>query len=60
MRPLILIVDDDHDFCLVLTELIERAGYATLAAANASEALLLLERHPTVALLFTDIVMPGP
>jgi DNA-binding NtrC family response regulator len=35
------------------------AGYATLAAARASDALLLLESNPTIALLFTDIVMPG-
>jgi DNA-binding NtrC family response regulator len=39
--------------------IIEQAGYATLAAARASDALLLLERHSTIALLFTGILMPG-
>ncbi len=34
-------------------------GYTTLAAANAAEALDVLERHPEIDLLFTDVIMPG-
>jgi DNA-binding NtrC family response regulator len=58
MRRLILIVDNDDGLRLLASELIERAGYATLAASRASDALLLLEKAPTIALLLTDIMMP--
>jgi CheY-like chemotaxis protein len=44
MRRLILIVDNDDGLRLLASELIERAGYATLAASRASDALLLLEK----------------
>jgi DNA-binding NtrC family response regulator len=59
MQPLILVVDDDPILRLLVAEMIKKAGYATLTAARASDALLLLERNPAITLLFTDIVMPG-
>jgi CheY-like chemotaxis protein len=59
MQPLILVVDDDPILRMLVEEMIKKAGYATLTAARASDALLLLERNPDIALLFTDIVMPG-
>lgn len=34
-------------------------GYRVAPASNAAEALRKLDTHPGVALLFTDIVMPG-
>src|SRR5205807_774923 len=59
MRRLILIVDNDEGLRLLAAELIEQAGYAALAASRASDALLLLEKDPTIALLLTDIMMPA-
>jgi DNA-binding NtrC family response regulator len=59
MKPLVLIVDDDHCLGLLCARIIESAGYAPLVAVDARDALLLLERNPTIVLLFTDIVMPG-
>jgi DNA-binding NtrC family response regulator len=59
MKPLILIVDDDRCLGLLCARIIEGAGYAPLVAVDARDAVLLLEQNPTVALLFTDIVMPG-
>lgn len=55
----ILVVDDDPDVLAVASASLESEGYAVLQAQNALEALALLEANPDVALLFTDIVMPG-
>jgi two-component system, response regulator PdtaR len=56
-RPIILIAEDDANV-RVLAESILAQEYATLSAANAREALALLDEH-AVALLFTDVNMPG-
>ena len=42
----------------VMTQ-IESLGYTTLEAANASEALQIIDTAPTLDLLFTDVIMPG-
>jgi PAS domain S-box-containing protein len=55
----ILVVEDDklvRDY--VLTQL-HSLGYATLNAANATEALGLVEAGQEFDLLFTDVIMPG-
>jgi CheY-like chemotaxis protein len=36
------------------------SGYNVLEAADAAEALRILEEHDEVAVLFTDVNMPGP
>lgn len=40
-------------------DLIEEAGYVAYGAANADEAIALLETRPDIRVLFTDIDMPG-
>jgi len=40
-------------------EILCAAGFSILEAANANEALQMLERHSDIRLLFTDIDMPG-
>jgi len=55
----ILVVEDDklvRDY--VLTQL-HSIGYVTLDAANAAEALALVEAGHQFDLLFTDVIMPG-
>jgi len=55
----ILVVEDDklvRDY--VLTQL-HSLGYVTLEAANAAEALTLVDADRHFDLLFTDIIMPG-
>ena len=39
---------------------IKSLGYTALEAANAAEALAMIADEPTIDLLFTDVIMPGP
>lgn len=57
--PVVLIVDDEPLLRMLAAEAVEDAGFVTLQAADADEAVALLEANPDVALLFTDINMPG-
>ena len=54
----ILIVDDDCDHRLVLTDLLQSHGYTTVTAENGSEALAKLSTQ-FVSLVVTDFLMPG-
>ncbi len=55
----ILVVEDDARVRRVAVARLEDMNYLVLQAENASAALRMLAAHPEVALLFTDIVMPG-
>ena len=55
----ILVVDDDPDVLAMASLFLAEQGYAVLEAHNGGEALGILEAQPDIALLFTDIVMPG-
>ncbi|MGV7207230.1 PAS domain S-box protein [Oxalobacteraceae bacterium A2-2] len=54
----VLVVDDQSDVLSVAAQLFSSLGYEVLAANNGKEALAILRRHPEVAILFSDIVMP--
>jgi CheY-like chemotaxis protein len=55
----ILVVEDDSLVRgFVLTQL-KSLGYLTLAAANATEALVVIDSPQRIDLLFTDMIMPG-
>jgi CheY-like chemotaxis protein len=55
----ILVVEDDHLVKEYVLAQLHSLGYATLDAANASEALALVEQGCKFDLLFTDVIMPG-
>jgi signal transduction histidine kinase len=55
----ILVVEDDEAVRKLAVEGLSELGYAVLQADNAAHALKLLEEHPAVVLLFTDVVMPN-
>ncbi|HZC95152.1 MAG TPA: PAS domain S-box protein, partial [Bradyrhizobium sp.] len=58
-NEVVLIVEDDAMVRRYVTTQIESLGYATLEAANAAEALKIIDDTATVDLLFTDVIMPG-
>jgi CheY-like chemotaxis protein len=55
----ILIVEDDALVRKFVITQIAGLGYGTLQAANAAEALKLVESGVPIDLLFTDVIMPG-
>ena len=60
VRPTALVVDDDAILRMDAAEILEQAGFRTLEAVDGDEALTVLEqRHLEVALLFSDVEMPG-
>ncbi|WP_291864080.1 ATP-binding protein [Bradyrhizobium sp.] len=56
----ILVVEDDNLVRTFVIGQIESLGYATLAAVNAREALVVIDGPQKIDLLFTDMIMPGP
>jgi CheY-like chemotaxis protein len=59
-RPtLVLVVDDEPLVRMLGTDVLEDAGFVVVEAGNAAEALQILEAHPEVSVLFTDVNMPG-
>jgi PAS domain S-box-containing protein len=55
----ILVVEDDPRVRRVTVGRLLSAGYDVVEASNGPEAIEILETHPDISLLFTDIVMPG-
>lgn len=55
----ILIVEDDQLLKFLTVNIVEEAGFVALHAASADEAVAILESRSDVALLLTDIDMPG-
>src|SRR5271155_3592732 len=57
----VLVVEDEPIVRALAESIIEALGYMILSAANAREAIALLERDEPIDILFTDINMPdGP
>ncbi|WP_240454186.1 sigma-54 dependent transcriptional regulator [Halomonas sp. NO4] len=56
--PWLLIIEDDPAILELLEEELQDAGYATLGATSAEEALATLS-HSEVALVISDVRLPG-
>ena len=55
----ILVVEDDILLSLDTSDALKDAGYDVIAAANADEAIKVLETRNDIRTIFTDINMPG-
>jgi CheY-like chemotaxis protein len=58
-RGKILVIDDDPDFCLIMTTGLESGGFQVLTAASGSQGLTLM-RQEKPDLVFVDVVMAHP
>lgn len=59
VKEAVLVVEDEALVRLVAVDALSDCGVPTLEAGDADEALGLLERHPEIGLVFTDVHMPG-
>jgi two-component sensor histidine kinase/ActR/RegA family two-component response regulator len=55
----VLVVEDEMVLRMRAADIVEDAGFCAVEAVNADEALAVLESRSDIALLFTDIQMPG-
>jgi PAS domain S-box-containing protein len=58
-RASVLLVEDDEDVRLFGAEALRELGYNVFEAAESQTALRILGEHPEIALLFTDVGLPG-
>src|SRR6195256_59668 len=58
-RPVVLIVEDELLLRMNAVEMIEAAGFEAVEAANADQAINILESRRDITVVFTDIQMPG-
>ena len=58
-HPVVLVVEDEVLVRMNIVGSMEDAGFTVFEAGNADQAIRMLEAHPEIALLFTDIDMPG-
>ena len=58
-RLVVLVVEDEALIRLSAVQIVEDAGYEALEAADADEAIGLLETRSDINLVFTDVHMPG-
>ena len=59
ITPAVLIVEDEPLVRLCAVETVEAAGFTVIEAANADEAIRILESRRDIRVVFTDIHMPG-
>ena len=58
-KGLVLLVDDDQEVRRVVRRQLTELGYPTIEASDGDAALELLEHVREVAILLSDVVMPG-
>jgi len=56
----VLLVEDAPMIRRLAREIMERAGYTVVEAADGEQAIACAEQHPYIDVLLTDLIMPGP
>ncbi len=57
-RPVVLIVEDEPLLRLSAVDMVEDAGFEAVEAADATQAVAILEKRFDIRIVFTDIDMP--
>ena len=58
-RPVVLLVEDELLLRMDAAAMVAAAGFEVVEAANADEAIEILEARRDISVVFTDIQMPG-
>jgi CheY-like chemotaxis protein len=59
-KPVVLVVEDEAVIRMNIVQVAEEAGYEVLEAANAHEAIEILEGRNDIGVVFTDVAKVGP
>lgn len=59
VRPKVLVVEDEALLLFSIADELTDAGFEVFEASNADQAIKRLEQNKDIALIFTDIDMPG-
>lgn len=59
LNAVVLVVEDSPLILMSALELVTTAGFEGVGAANADEAIAILEARADIRLVFTDVQMPG-
>lgn len=57
-KPVVLVVEDEPLLRMAAVDMIEEAGFDVVEAADATEAVEILERRLDIRIVFSDIDMP--
>lgn len=57
-RKVVLVVEDEPILRMTAVDMVEDAGFEAVEAADATEAIRILERRLDIRIVFTDIDMP--
>jgi two-component sensor histidine kinase/CheY-like chemotaxis protein len=57
--PNVLVVEDEMVLRMRAVDIVEDAGFHSIEAVNADQAISILESRSDISLMFTDIQMPG-
>jgi CheY-like chemotaxis protein len=55
----VLVVEDEMLLRMKVVDMMEDAGYVSVEAVDADEALVILQSRSDIALMLTDVQMPG-
>jgi CheY-like chemotaxis protein len=55
----VLVIDDEPMVRMLIVEMLDKAGFHALEAEDGPSGLQLLEPHPNIDLLVTDVGLPG-
>jgi len=58
-KETVLVVDDEEALKELAEIILQDQGYRVLTAADGKQAIEILEQHPEIDLLFSDVVMPN-
>jgi CheY-like chemotaxis protein len=59
LPAVVLVVEDEMLLRMRAVDMVEDAGFTSVEAVDADQAVAILEARSDIALLFTDIQMPG-
>lgn len=55
----LLVVDDDLFLRLDISDRLRRRGFSVFRAGDADQAIKIMERHPSIAGVLSDLQLPG-